>query len=105
MNAGKLRHRVELQEVSGSQDSFGESLRTYATYATVWASVEPLQGRELELAQQVSAETNHKITIRYNSNVDTEHRIVFSGRVFELTSVINPSERNEHLVLFCKEID
>ena len=47
MRIGTLRHRVELQEPVENQDGYGEAERTYTTYATVWASVEPLSGREL----------------------------------------------------------
>ncbi len=104
MQAGKLRHRVELHSATAEQDTYGESIDTYASYATVWASVEPLQGRELEHAQQISAETNHKVIIRYNSSVASEHRVIFGSRTLEITAIINPQERNEYQILMCKEI-
>lgn len=103
MRIGQLRHSVELQQPASNQDGYGEAVRTYTTYATVWASVEPLQGREFEFAQQISAETTHRITIRYNSNVTVEHRVKFGTRIFEITSPVNPKERNEKMILFCKE--
>ena len=104
MQAGKLRHRVSLQELARNQSVTGEMIPSYAPYATVWASVEPLTGRELEFAQQITAETNYRVTIRYNSKVDVEHRVVFGDNTFEVTSVVNPDERNEQLFLMCKEV-
>ena len=86
-----------------NQDSFGEAVPSYTTYATVWASVEPLQGRELENAQQISAEITHKVTIRYNAAVTSEHQVVYGERIIEIEAVLNPEERNEYLVLMCKE--
>lgn len=103
MQVGKLRHRVQLQQLARNQDSFGEAVPSYATYSTVWASVEPLQGRELEHAQQISAEVSHRVTIRYNKNVTSEHRVVYGERTLEIEAVINPEERNEMLILMCKE--
>jgi len=104
MQAGRLNKRVKLQRLAENQDSFGEMVRSYSDYATVWASIEPLQGRELEHAQQISAETSHKVKIRYNSNVASEHRVIYNDRIFEIEAVLNPYERNEQLVLMCKEI-
>jgi SPP1 family predicted phage head-tail adaptor len=103
MQVGKLRKRVQLQQLVRNQDDFGEAVPSYSTYATVWASVEPLQGRELEHAQQINAEVSHRVTIRYNGNVTAEHRVVYGERILEIEAVINPEERNEMLVLMCKE--
>jgi SPP1 family predicted phage head-tail adaptor len=103
MNIGRLRKRVQLQQLVRNQDDFGEAVPSYSTYATVWASVEPLQGRELEFAQQISAEITHKVTIRYNAAVTSEHRVVYGERILEIEAVINPEERNEMLILMCKE--
>lgn len=107
MEAGRLNKRVKLQQPVKNQDDYGEMEVSYSTYATVWASIEPLQGRELEHAHQISAETNHRVTIRYGiypADVASEHRVIYGERTFEITSVINPGERNEKLILMCKEI-
>lgn len=105
MNIGKLRHQVNLQILQENQDSYGEMKRDFATYKTVWASIEPLQGRELEHAKQISAEVTHRITIRYLADVVPENRITKGERIFDIESVINPDERNEYLVLMCKELN
>lgn len=104
MRAGELRHTVELHSATESRGASGESINTYAEYATVRASVEALTGRELESAQQISAETKFKITMRYYSGVVTEHRIVFGSRTFEINHIINPQEKNKMLILYCKEV-
>ena len=104
MNIGKLRHRVKLQGLTENQDGYGQAVKSYTTYATVWASIEPLQGRELEHAKQISAETNHRVTIRYNSDITVEGRVVFGDRTFEITAVLDTDERNRELVLMCSEV-
>lgn len=104
MQIGKLRHRVKLQHVSATQDNYGESVRQWSTYKTVWARVEPLSGRELEHAQQISAETSHRVTIRHHNNVAVEDRIEHDDTVLEVTAIINPDRRNEKMILMCKEV-
>jgi SPP1 family predicted phage head-tail adaptor len=73
---------------------------------TVWGSVEPLTGRELLLAQQVSAEVTIRVTIRYDSGntVTPQHRIIIGSRTLEIVYVGNPEERDKQLILMCKEI-
>lgn len=101
MRAGRLRHRIELKSLTEAQNAFGEATKAYATYATVWAEVKPLRGKEAEQAQQVVAEAECQITIRYHASVVETDRIGFDGREFEINSIINPLERNEYLELMC----
>lgn len=106
MRAGELRHRVAFKADTPTQDDFGEPIESWTTYMTVWAAIEPLEGRELLLAQQVSAEVTIRVRIRYDSanTVSPEHRIIEGSRILEIVNVINPLERNEKLTLMCKEI-
>ena len=105
MRIGKLRHRVQLQHLTqSSQDTYGEPTDTWTKYSDCWASVEPMRGRELEIAQQVNAEVTIKVTIRYNSAVLMTDRIVKGSRNLEIVSIVNPEERNEKMILMCKEM-
>lgn len=101
---------MELQSASAAQDAFGEDIQTFSTYTTVWAMIEPLQGAELERAKQYDAEVKVKIRIRYNSSVSPNHRVKYTKndnglnvKNYEINAVINPEERNEELLLYCKE--
>jgi len=107
MNAGKLRHRIELQSFTTVNDSYGQGTKTWTTYTvngTVYAQIVPLQGRELLQAQQISAKVNHRIRIRYHSAVENEHRILFGVRIFEINAIVNFEERNIYHDLYCTEI-
>jgi len=103
MNSGDLRHRVELQQRVKSRNAVGEETYTWFTYATVWAAVEPLTGRELYEAQQISAEVTVRVRVRYLKSMSTEHRVLFDSRGFNVNFVQNLEERNRELVLLCKE--
>lgn len=104
MRAGTLRHRLELQSATSAADSMGEMIQTFATYATVWGSLSPLSGRELEAGKQINAEIEHQAVIRYNSSVKPYHRIVAKSRTFDIVSILNTDERNKMQTLMLKEV-
>ncbi len=102
MQAGKLRHRLTVEDYTETVDSYGEMRKTYSTTTTVWGSVVPLSGRELVQAQQVQSEATTRIRIRYTSLGPTT-RIGFGTRKFDIVHVGNVEERNAEVVLLCKE--
>ena len=102
---GDMRHRVQLQDFATSRDDYGGEIRTWTTYATVWAEVKYISGKEIEHADQISGIATHRIVIRYDSRVTVKDRIVFKSRNFEIAAPPqNPSELNEFLILMCKEV-
>jgi len=104
MRAGRLRHRFEFQSSTGEQNAFGEPIQTWTTYTTLWAGLEPLRGEEIIHARQVTATVSHKIRVRFNSSITSNHRVVFDSRTFEINSVINLGERDRELELYCTEV-
>jgi SPP1 family predicted phage head-tail adaptor len=104
LQAGKLRHRGTLKSLSQSQNEYGEPSDTWTTVTTVWMAIEPLQGKELIMAQQTNALATIRVTLRYNSTVDPSDRVVVGSRTLEIVEVINPRELGEYLVLMCKEV-
>jgi SPP1 family predicted phage head-tail adaptor len=108
MEVGKLNKRIELQlnseETSAYTTSFGGLTTTWATASTVWASIRPLSGRELFIAQQAQSDANYEIRIRYYTGLDTFYRIKFGTRYFQILSVLNTDEHNEEMLLQCKEV-
>lgn len=103
MRAGQLRHRVELQRRKEGTDDFGEPTDEWETYATVWAAVRPLQGRDRWAAQQVNAEVTHEVEIRHRSDVKAEHRIKHGDRVLRIEAPFDPDERGARLMMPCSE--
>ena len=104
MNPGKLRHRVTLQEKQTGDNGIGGTIIEWVDFANVWASIEPLQGRELLMAQQVNPELDTRVRIRYRDGIGSHMRVVHKSRIYELEGPpINPEERNIELELMCKE--
>ncbi len=104
IRAGKLRHKITIQQRSTERDEYGGVPDAWTDVATVRASVEPLQGREFYASQQMQAEVTTRFRIRYRSGVKPAMRVRFNERSYDITSVINPDERNGELHLMAVEI-
>lgn len=103
--AGRLRHRVAIQRATRTRDSFGEAIRTWSTLATVWASVEPLRGREFFDAEMVQAEVSHRVIMRAYPGLQATDRLLYEGRVLEIQAVIDVRERGREYQVMCRETD
>ena len=104
MNIGKLRHPLILQAETQTQGATGEVTYSYATVTTVWGSLSPISGRELEQAHQISEEITYKAIIRYYSSLTSEYRISHDSRTFEIMNIQNADERDIYQLLLLKEV-
>lgn len=103
MMAGKLRHRIAIEQVTSTGDGYGGRSEAWATFATVWAFVKPLRGHEYFQAQQMQAKVTHNIKMRYRQGVTHKMRVRYGSRILNIVSVINPDEKGRELVLMCEE--
>lgn len=103
MKPGKLRHRVTIQQKTQARTSMGAESDAWSDIATVWASIEPVSGREYYAARQEQSEVSHKVTIRYRRGVTPDCRLEYGDRYFEIETVIDTMELHRELVLMCKE--
>lgn len=101
---GNLIQRIALQSYDESRTASGAVTRTWSTYATVWAQLRTLSGRERDRAQQEAATLSHEITIRYRSGVRPDHRVYYAGRTFDIKDVRNVDERNKEIRMRCIEV-
>ncbi len=102
MRAGTLRHSMTLKKpVEGTPSDTGEVPITWEKVATMWCSLEPLQGRELWAAQQVQAETTHIIRTRYRTDISitSAMRLIYGNRTFHIESAVNVDELNRSFLI------
>lgn len=64
--AGRLRHKIDIVQVSSVQDSTGGiNLSNDVIYANVWASIEALSGTEKFAAHEFVSQVTHQVVIRF----------------------------------------
>lgn len=93
MRAGLLRHRIEIQEQTQTEDAAGQPIRTWTTVFTRWGEISPLRGKEKVEAEQVKSKTNVKIRLRYCAVLTTEYRLKHGGKFYNIESIVNVGER------------
>ncbi len=104
MNPGDLRHRITIQQKSITKDSEGIPSETWPDFATAWAAIEPLQGREFFSAQAVNAQVTTRIRIRYLAGICPTMRVSYGTHIYDIQVVIDVEERHRELQLMCQEV-
>jgi SPP1 family predicted phage head-tail adaptor len=104
MEAGKLRHRITIEESTTVANNYGEPVETWATFAEVNASREDLSGRELYSAQQVHADVTTSFGLRYLTGVTASMRIVSDGLTYNIRSVSDPDGRKRELAIIAARV-
>lgn len=103
--AGRLRHRVTIQETVEVQDSDTGDLRTdWADFKEVWASIAPLSAKEFIATAAIQSSVTTRITIRRLNGVTAKMRAVHNGKVYNIQGVLPDIESGlEYLTLPCSE--
>lgn len=109
---GELRQRITFQQrtVTG-QDSTGAQQYAWVDFATVWADVKPIGGREIFAAQQVYPDADTRVTIRWRRDLDPSMRIywrrpsagAFVERQFDILAINDINERHHQLEIIALE--
>lgn len=87
--ATRLRERVTIEAPDQTADGYGGVEAAWATVATVWAEVTPVQTRvgENEQAGQRHAVAGYRVAIRNRDDVDATMRILWRDRVLSIHSL------------------
>ncbi len=103
MNPGELDTLVTIQRATETRAANGSVIKTWADIAQVWASFEPISGREAVMAQQLQASVSVKATIRYGTGVTVRDRVTDGSRVYDVTRVVDVGTRHSWQELWLVE--
>jgi SPP1 family predicted phage head-tail adaptor len=101
---GKLRHRIQLQAPAQTVDGLGQAVETWTTQATVWASAEPLRGREFFAAGQGQAQVDVRFVLNWRADVLPSWRVLWRGQVYAIGAVIDTGGERVQLELMAASI-
>lgn len=104
MNPAKMNKRITFQEFVSGTDSDGFPVESWADVKTVWAMIKTLQGREYFAAAAVQAENTTRFIIRYTTGLNTDMRISYNNRFFDIQSIINDDEKNVTMTIIAREV-
>lgn len=86
--AGRLRHEIVIQSSTPTQNSAGEPIDSWSTFATVRAERRPVSARERIAAGGEQAVAEFVFLIRYLSGLTAKMRISFEGVTYDITGIV-----------------
>ena len=104
MRAGKLRHRISIMRAVETQSATGQPVVTWALFADVAASIEPLRGKEFFASREIHNQVDLRIRIRYLEGVVPKMNVIFGTHTYLIDAIIIPEMRPIEMQLMCKEI-
>lgn len=109
MKAGNLRHYITIQNRTETDNAYGEREWVFADWQSMWASVEPISGREFFQVAQIESSISARIRIRYYPGITPKMRVKhaygWEGEeitdYYDIESVIHINERLREMHLMC----
>ena len=89
MNAGSMRHRIEIQAYSDVENEVGEMINEWTTYKQLWAEKKQLRGSNTFEGNKEGIEYTYRFKVRYREDLDESMRIVHKGIIYDIKH-INP---------------
>lgn len=105
--AGKRRTLIDIKQRDTGQDSMGQPVNTWTTYATVYARVVSESGRELYSAQQFNPEVTHLVCLQWSTDVQNllpQMAVITPEGIWLDIIAVNFGERHlDDIVMTCKQ--
>lgn len=110
-NAGKYNKKIQIVEITQSEDSHGFVQTAEAVLLSPYASVKTTKGFTLIASNSDFEKALTNFTIRYSKTVETRYResnrnlkIKFNGKIYAIEYLNNVNEANEELEMQAKAV-
>jgi SPP1 family predicted phage head-tail adaptor len=109
IHSGDLKIFARIEQDSGStRNAVGEVVESWSEFAAAWMQIVKLSGNELVTAQQIKANSSHRVVMRYQEGVAADMRIkwnptISSTATIHIVDVNNIENGNHTLEMLAKE--
>lgn len=105
MQAGKLRHLVDIQRAITGRDAHGGETKTWVTDGQCYVEIKPLNAREIITADSTDSRVTHQIITRFYQGLNAKRRIKYGDRIFNISGIRNIEERRKMMIIDAIEQD
>lgn len=105
MRAGRLRHRLVVEEAHVGSISADAGEETWVPRGTVWAAIEPIKGAESNVSNQILAEMDTKIIVRWSEFIDgvsAKWRLKHKTTIYNIVSIAHKNLGQREVEFMCK---
>ena len=93
IDPGQLKTRLVIQQPIDTPDDQGGVVRSWTTFATVWAQVTPLGARRDVEADSDGATQGYRIVLRSNLSLTLQHRLGDGARIYRIVAIRESGDR------------
>lgn len=102
MNAGRLRHRVNLAAPISTAGLDGHVSIIFGAGTDLWAEVSGQKGEESFAAARTESRRTIKVALRWRDDVSTAWRLTWNGETYDITDVDRSRRHLGELWLMCQ---
>lgn len=105
-NAGKLREKITVTRELLASDGAGGVTVSWVTLGTFSACVEPISGRERDMASQTESPRNYRFILRHSTesaSILAKDKITWRGKAFNIRFVAIPDQITQFLRIDAEE--
>jgi len=104
MRAGRLRHRVTLQQENATADASGQLIPDWkAVKKNLHAWVREVAGQEGRRGLQVDATTTHLVDVRYSTTYTPQRRFLWGTRILNIVKTLDTTGLAREQTIECRE--
>jgi len=97
MDAGRFRHRLEVQRREPVPDGFGGNAGQWQTVFTVWAEISNAAASQATAHDEPRPQIRRTVTTRYRTGIAPGMRFVHAGRPIVIQTVVDPDATRRYL--------
>jgi len=94
--------RITIQSRADVQNSIGEMIPAWTTFAVMWAHVADLSGREYTAADATQNTAQTSMNIKYKAGLVADMRVLLGSDIYNIEAVLGQDKQN--LTLMCKRL-
>jgi SPP1 family predicted phage head-tail adaptor len=94
IDPGQLKTRLVVQQPVETPDDQGGVVRTWSTFATVWAQVTPRAARRDIAADADGATQAYRIVLRSHLSLTLQHRFSDGARIYRIVAIREREDRH-----------
>lgn len=105
-NAGKLSEKITVTRELLASDGAGGVTVSWVTLGTFRACVEPISGRERDMASQTESPRNYRFILRHSTEsaaILAKDKITWRGKAFNIRFVAIPDKISQFLRIDAEE--
>lgn len=84
---GELRERITIERAATADDGAGGETVSWSSYATIWAKVQPVRGREEVRLGRLSSVETYLVVIRHRTDLSELDRVVWRGKTLNIRTM------------------